>query len=61
MFNMLLAAMLFLPVLIFLAMNRILGKQLLKEGKKEKIIIFAVLCFSIYVLLLVLIAKYEAS
>ncbi len=46
----------FLPIIIVFGMSRLFGDQLLKEGKKPKLITFFVLCVLIYIALLALIA-----
>jgi hypothetical protein len=51
------AAVVFLPVVIILVMSRIFGDLLLKDGERNKIIIFSVLCVLLYAVLIYLVAQ----
>jgi hypothetical protein len=54
---MLIAAFIFLPVVIVLVVSRILGGLLLSSGSRARLATFAAICLVIYVVLLVLIAR----
>lgn len=56
---MLIAAFVFLPVVIVLVMSRILGGLLLSEGDRSKIAAFFVVCVAIYAGLMILIAQVD--
>lgn len=54
---MLYAAIVFMPIVIFLIMNRIFGKMLLQDGERNKMITFFGLCVILYFVIIYLVAQ----